>query len=685
MTHHMMMLVIQIGLILFFAKLGGKLFEYFKLPGLLGELVIGIIIGPYLLGSLAMPGFPNGLFPLEGDFPVTIELYGIATIASILLLFMAGIETDLGLFLKYSVVGSFVGLGGIIASFAFGMGTTYLFSKILLKNFYSLFSPQSLFLGVMSAATSVGITARILSEKKKMETPEGVTILAGAVIDDVGGIIALAIVLGIVGSTTGKITGGFNNIGIVAIKAIGIWLIATLIGILSAHRISFLLKLFKTKTSISVLAFGLSLIVAGLFEEAGLAMIIGAYVTGLSLSNTDIKNVIHEVLHPLYEFFIPIFFCVMGMLVNIRTFTSIPIITFGIIYTIAAILAKIVGCGLPAFAFGFNTKGAIRVGTGMVPRGEVALIIAGIGISGGFIDQKLFGVSVMMTLLTTLSAPSLLISSFNIPGAGTKKKVEVSEVTKFNLNFASNELSLLMMQNILKFFEEEKYFVSILNPEEEIYQMRKNRYIITVSRENKEISFSYKKEDEGIILASLIDVFANVEKMLRGLKVPLDQNNAIKKLLARKEENILKIDPQYIKAEHIIMDLKGKSKEDIIQELLGVIIEDYPSIDFADAFNELMKRESEMSTGLTDGIAIPHAKIEGIDRIICSFGIHREGIDFKSLDGKPSKFFFLILSPISGSNRLELLSQIARTMTEQIRKEILEAKTAEEILDILTQ
>lgn len=685
MTHHMMMLVIQIGLILFFAKLGGKLFEYFKLPGLLGELVIGIIIGPYLLGSLAMPGFPNGLFPLEGDFPVTTELYGIATIASILLLFMAGIETDLGLFLKYSVVGSFVGLGGIIASFAFGMGISYLFSKILLKNFYSLFSPQSLFLGVMSAATSVGITARILSEKKKMETPEGVTILAGAVIDDVGGIIALAIVLGIVGSTTGKIAGGFNNIGIVAIKAIGIWLIATLIGILSAHRISFLLKLFKTKTSISVLAFGLSLIVAGLFEEAGLAMIIGAYVTGLSLSNTDIKNVIHEVLHPLYEFFIPIFFCVMGMLVNIRTFASIPIITFGIIYTIAAILAKIVGCGLPAFAFGFNTKGAIRVGTGMVPRGEVALIIAGIGISGGFIDQRLFGVSVMMTLLTTLSAPSLLISSFNIPGVGTKKKVEVSEVTKFNLNFASNELSLLMMQNILKFFEEEKYFVSILNPEEEIYQMRKNRYIITVSRENKDISFSYKKEDEGIILASLIDVFANVEKMLRGLKVPLDQNNAIKKLLARKEENILKIDPQYIKAEHIIMDLKGKSKEDIIQELLGVIIEDYPSIDFADAFNELMKRESEMSTGLTDGIAIPHAKIEGIDRIICSFGIHREGIDFKSLDGKPSKFFFLILSPISGSNRLELLSQIARTMTEQIRKEILEAKTAEEILDILTQ
>lgn len=685
MTHHMMMLTIQIGLILFFSKIGGKLFELLKMPGLLGELVIGIIIGPYLLGSLSLPWFPNGIFPLEGEFPVTTELYGIATIASIILLFMAGIETDLGLFLKYSVVGSFVGFGGIIASFAFGMGVSYLFSGLLLKNPISLFSPQSLFLGVMSAATSVGITARLLSEKKKMETPEGVTILAGAVIDDVGGIIALAIVLGIVGSTSGKISGGFSKIGLVAIKAIGIWLIATLIGILSSHKISFLLKLFKSKTAIAIRALGLALIVSGLFEEAGLAMIIGAYVTGLSLSNTDIKNVIHDVLHPLYEFFVPIFFCVMGMLVDIRTFSSPPVIAFGLIYTVGAILAKITGCGIPALMFGFNTKGAFRVGAGMVPRGEVALIIAGIGISGGFIDQRIFGVSVLMTLLTTLSAPPILLSAFQIQGKGTKKEVEVSEITTFKLSFASNELSLLMMQNIINFFEEEHYFVNVLNPEEEIYQMRKEKYVITVDRENKDIVFSYKKEDEGIILASLLDVFANVEKMLKGLKVPLDQNAALKNLISQRSEKSQKIDKQYLEQEHIIMNIKANSKEDIIQELLGVLIEDYPCIDFSYAFNELMKRESEMSTGLTDGIAIPHAKIDGIDKIICAFGINRDGIDFKSLDGKPSKFFFLILSPTSGSNRLELLSQIAKTMTENTRNELILAKNPEEIISILTE
>ena len=202
--------------------------------------------------------------------------------------------------------------------------------------------------------------------------------------------------------------------------------------------------------------------------------------------------------------------------------------------------------------------------------------------------------------------------------------------------------------------------------------------------QRKDIIFSYPKDDEGIILASLLDVFANVEKMLEGLKVPLNQNVAIKKLLESKNIKPSKIDPQYISKEHIIMNLKAKTKEDVIQELLGSIIEDYPCIDFSYAFNELMKREAEMSTGLTDGIAIPHAKIEGIDNIICAFGINKEGIDFKSLDGKPSNFFFLILSPVTGSNRLELLSQIAKTMTQQVRKELINAETEDEVLKILT-
>lgn len=685
MTHEMMMLVFQLGIIIFLAKLGNRIFEKIHIPGLIGELVVGIIIGPYLLGSLSLPGFPDGIFPLGHNFPVSTELYGISTIASIILLFISGVETDLNLFIRYSVVGGFVGVGGIIFSFLFGMLVALFFSSPLLGKSMGFFSPQTLFLGAMATATSVGITARILSEKKKMESPEGVTILAGAVIDDVGGIIVLAIILGIVGSNTDN--GGLNwgKIGIIAAKSFGIWLAATAIGILASHRISGLLKLFKTKTTIAIMSLGLALIVAGFFEEAGLAMIIGAYVTGLSLSNTDIKNLINEILHPLYEFFVPIFFCVMGMLIDVRTFASPKVILFALIYTIAESLAKILGCGLPSLAFNFNLKGAYRIGAGMIPRGEVALIIAGIGISAGFIQQDVFGVAVFMTLVTTLVAPSFLISAMNIKGSGTKKESKIEQIDSYVCSFKSNELAELMLQNTIELFDEEGFFVSTLNPQDNIYQLRKDRYVITVSLNGQDLIFHYRKTDEGIVLGSLVDVFAKVEKMLQGLKEPINKNEAIKALFEQKEEERTPpIDPKYFNINYIIPDLKSKTKEGVIQDLLSILVEDNTKIDFSYAFKELMKRENEMSTGLQDGVAIPHTKIEGIDKIICAVGISKSGIDFNSLDGKPSHIFFLILSPIAGTNRLELLSQIAKKMTEKNRRKLLNAKSAEEIYEILT-
>ena len=163
-------LVIQIGVILFAAKLGGILAQKAGIPTVLGELMSGILIGPYALGALALPGFPQGLFvKTVTEIPVSPELYGIATIASIILLFVSGLETDLGLFLKYSVAGSIVGLGGVLFSFAAGdlVGTLMLGGSFM--------APRNLFLGILSTATSVGITARILSDRKKMDSPEGVT------------------------------------------------------------------------------------------------------------------------------------------------------------------------------------------------------------------------------------------------------------------------------------------------------------------------------------------------------------------------------------------------------------------------------------------------------------------------------------------------------------------------------
>ena len=389
-VEEMMFLVLQIGIIIFAAKIGGSIASLFKLPSILGELGAGILIGPWALGGIPVDGiFPNGLFngaalkainaaasgPAKEMFgtiagggnifdATSPALYGIATLASIILLFLSGLETNLKMFLKYSFVGSLVGLGGVIFSFAFGDFCAVI---LLPKFFPSIFGNLAhmpfgqavmqaapMYMGIMSTATSVGITARILSERKKMDSEEGVTIMAGAVIDDVLGLIVLAIGNGVIAATIASSASAegatgvpWGKIGMVAVKAFGVWLGATLIGVMVARKISWLLKLFKSSQAIATLAFGLSMILAGFFEFMGLAMIIGAYVMGLALSRTDLKHMIQETLAPVYTFLVPIFFCVMGMMVNMDALMSKPVLIFGGIYTVLAIFAKVIGCALP--------------------------------------------------------------------------------------------------------------------------------------------------------------------------------------------------------------------------------------------------------------------------------------------------------------------------------------------------
>src|SRR5574344_2536187 len=445
LTEKMTQLALQIGLILFAAKLGSMLASKMNLPTVLGELAAGIVIGPWALGGI---GFGHGLFEFgffrgaelravaeatgSAPFAVSPELYGICTIASVVLLFLSGIETNLKTFLRFAFAGSLVGIGGVVFSFAFGdLCAVYLLPKFMPETFgyladlplmAAVLSPSAMFMGIMGTATSVGITARILSERKSMNTPEGVTIMAGAVIDDVMGIIVLATGMGVIESS-GKGGAGavsWSSIGRVAAQAFGIWLGGTAIGILAARKISWLLKLFRSPVAVATLAFGLSLVVAGVFQAMGLTLIIGAYVMGLALSRTDIRYVIQENLQSVYTFLVPIFFCVMGMMVDGSQLASRPVLVFGGIYTILAVLAKVIGCSIPSLLCGFNLLGALRIGAGMIPRGEVALIIAGIGLSNGYLTPEVFGIGILMTLVTTVVSPPCLVGLFGIKRPGVR-------------------------------------------------------------------------------------------------------------------------------------------------------------------------------------------------------------------------------------------------------------------------
>ena len=167
---------------------------------------------------------------------------------------------------------------------------------------------------------------------------------------------------------------------------------------------------------------GLGLLSAGLSEAFGLAFIIGAFAIGLAFSTTRLGHLVEAAMLGIVDFLVPVFFVVMGMLVNVGSMVSSPaVIYFGLLVSLLAVISKVFGSGGPALVSGFNLRGSARIGVGMMPRGEVALIIAGIGLSHGIIGQDLFGVSIMMTVLTTLIAPVILVPLFRSGGSGVRK------------------------------------------------------------------------------------------------------------------------------------------------------------------------------------------------------------------------------------------------------------------------
>ena len=421
LTHLLVMVVFQLAVIIAAAKLAGEFFErVLKQPAVLGELAAGLIIGPYALGGMSFGSFvlfPEGHAALPGVIPVDETVYALSTVGSLLLLFLAGLETDFKQFFRYALQGSLVGVGGMLGAFVTG--------DLLYAWWYGVgfMHPVALFMGTISVATSVGITARILSERQKLDTPEGVTIIAGAVVDDVLGLLVLAIVVAMSAGTGAEGNSmEWGEIGKIAGSAIGFWFVGTGAAILLAKPIRSALERLKGPGVVAGCALALAFLMSGLMEAIGhLAMIIGAYSMGLGLAKEkDFAHSVDRALHGMANILVPIFFCTMGMLVDFAAMRHA--LAFGIVFSLVAIVAKVLGCGAPTLLMHFNVLGAARVGIGMLPRGEVALIVAGVGLAYGVIGHEMFGVSIMMALVTTVVAPPILVKLFSTATPGVLVK-----------------------------------------------------------------------------------------------------------------------------------------------------------------------------------------------------------------------------------------------------------------------
>ncbi len=680
-THRMMTLAIQIGIILFAARAGNVLFSKLRLPSVLGELCAGVLIGPFALGAL----WDGWAFQVVAGSSVGVspELYGMCTIASIVLLFLVGAETDLKMFIRHSAAGSLVGIGGVIGSYVTGA----LVAMWLMPGVDGWSHPTAIWMGVMSTATSVSITARILSERRKLDSQEGVTILAGAVIDDVLGIITLAIGSGIILANTAGETISWGKIAGIAGKSFGLWIGGTVLGILVARKVAKWLRPCGSTGEVAVLALGLALLVGGLFEQANLAMIIGAYVTGLSFSRTDLGILIQEKLHGLYQFLVPIFFVVTGMMVDVSQFMDKSVLIAGLVYTVIAVTAKIVGCGLPTLLFGFTPVGALRVGIGMVPRGEVALIIAGIAASQGY--TEVLGVAVLMTLITTLIAPPMLIQSFNIKRRGHKVVEDHESEPLATYNFPTRATTKSILGMILTSLKRDGFFVHLIDQAEDFYQARRGDDILSISGAGTSITFTAAKSNLPFVEVVMADALVEFETILAALRKPVgrqvkielhetEEEESAKRAAARRNAALSK----GLQENNIILRLHAKDRDGVVKELLFRLKESGVLSDVKAAEEEVLRREEVMPTGVGYGVACPHARTSTVKSLVCAIGITETGIDFAdNEEGRDCRIIILTLTPDEeNSPYMTFITAILTALRSPARREaVLNAEDAPSI------
>jgi Na+:H+ antiporter len=371
-------LLIGLVIILIAAKMGGELMERLGQTAVLGELLAGVVIGPGVLG-------------LVRDTEV---IHALAELGLLVLLFEVGLESDLARLLKAGPQAILIAAVGVVVPFAAGFG---------LMSWLGYPGLVAVFVGATLTATSVGITARVLADLGRLQDPAGSVVLGAAVVDDVLGLIILAVVTGI--AVTGRVSLG--GIALLAVKSVVFLAVAVLIALRRAPVLVGLIGRLQARGALIVSALVFALAASAAAEWIGLATIIGAFAAGLILSRTEPHAQIEERIKPIADLLVPIFFVTVGMKVEpaqLNPFAAGTQLGIALVLTVVAIVSKL-AAGLAVYHPGTRRW---PVGVGMVPRGEVGLIFAGTGLAAAVVAPDLYSALVVMVMITTFVAPAWL-------------------------------------------------------------------------------------------------------------------------------------------------------------------------------------------------------------------------------------------------------------------------------------
>ncbi|MCS5528033.1 MAG: cation:proton antiporter [Nitrosopumilus sp.] len=384
---HFIETIIGVGILLFAAKLMAELFLRLKLPIVLGELIAGMIVGPFALGGLQI---------IDGKqlLQINDEIRILGEMGAIVILFMAGLEMTPKEFLKGGKAAFVVGTLGVVIPFFVGLTVFQLFGFDAL---------QSMLIATALTATSIAISIQVLSEFGKIKTPEARLIIGAAIVDDILAIAVLSVVTSIAGSDGGVDNIDITEITITILKVLGFFAIMLVVAVVVIPKI-ITPRLWKAKGSVEGIATAAFFGAAALAGSIGLSPIVGAFAVGMALSTTKVFDKIESYIGKIGLIFAPLFFAIIGAQVDLRA-VDLNILMLSGIIVVVAVTTKLFGCGLPAMYFLKSKQKGMRVGIGMISRGEVGLIVAGVGVTAGVLTSEVYSTIIIMVVVTTIITP----------------------------------------------------------------------------------------------------------------------------------------------------------------------------------------------------------------------------------------------------------------------------------------
>jgi Kef-type K+ transport system membrane component KefB len=384
---HFIQTIIAVGILLFAAKLMAELFMRIHLPIVLGELLAGMIIGPFALGAFLVYN-GESILKLDGEIRILGE------IGAIVILFMAGLEMTPREFLRGGKASFVVGTMGVVVPFFAGLAAFQMFGFDAL---------QSMLIATALTATSIAISVQVLSEFGKIKSREARLIIGAAIVDDILAIAVLSVVTSLVGSDSGIVDIDIFEIIITIFQVLAFFAIMLLASVFLIPRLV-TPRLWKAKGSVEGIATASFFGAAALAGSIGLSPIVGAFAVGMALSTTKVFEKVEHFIEKIGLIFAPLFFAIIGAQVDLRDVNLEILMLSGVIIVIA-VVTKLFGCGIPAWLFLKDRSMGMKVGIGMISRGEVGLIVAGVGVSSGILTSSVYSTIIIMVIATTIITP----------------------------------------------------------------------------------------------------------------------------------------------------------------------------------------------------------------------------------------------------------------------------------------